>query len=81
MNSPLCENFEICRLVCAKDFQIQPNDKAGYIRSHCTSGKENWCKCNRYVTKSTLGFCPDFVLPDSEYSTDEVIAKFDNGSN
>lgn len=81
MNKPLCENFEICRLVCAKDFDIQPNTKAGYIRNYCSNGKENWSKCNRFITKSNLDFCPDFVLPDTNFAMDEVISKFDEDSN
>jgi hypothetical protein len=79
--NPLCENFEICRLVCAKDFKIEPSDKANYIKTYCTAGQDNWSKCNRYVTKSQLDFCPDFVLPDTNYTNQQVLDKFDEGAN
>lgn len=81
MNAPLCENFEICRLVCAKDFKIARAEKAVYIRNYCSAGSENWSNCNRFTTKSALDFCPDFVLPDTKFSTAEVLTKFDEGSD
>ena len=81
MSDTLCENFEICRLVCAKDYKIARGAKAVYIKHFCSAGKEAWSKCNRFTTKMALDFCPDFVLPDTSFSMDEVLTKFDEGSN
>jgi len=36
-----------------------------------------WLTCTRYITKSQLNFCPDFVLPDTDATPDEIIARFD----
>jgi len=33
--------------------------------------------CKRLIAKNTLDFCPDFVLPATPLSVDEIIDKFD----
>ena len=43
----------------------------------CRKNKEVWSNCTRFNTKKSLGFCPDFVLPDTPLSIDEIVDKFE----
>jgi hypothetical protein len=47
------------------------------MEDYCTAGRQHWGSCTRLVVKQALNFCPDFVLPDSQMTPDEVIEKFD----
>jgi len=51
-----------------------------YINEYCLSESLEWKKCKRYLTNSVLNFCPDFVLPDSTMTIDQIIEKFDKES-
>ena len=43
----------------------------------CRQSEDIWGTCKRYKTKKVLSFCPDFVVPGTELSIDEIIDKFD----
>jgi len=77
MDSKICANYEVCRLVAAEDYEIDLAEKNDYIEKFCTAGVNKWTSCKRYITKSELNFCPDFVLPDTALSPKEIIDKFD----
>jgi len=51
--------------------------KEEYINTWCRQTEEKWKTCKRYHTKKELGFCPDFVVPDTLLSIDEIIDKFE----
>lgn len=72
-----CPNIEVCKLVTTEGFTGNENLRHEYIRLWCKSGEEMWGQCKRYVVKNALNFCPDFVLPDTQMSPEEVIDKFD----
>jgi hypothetical protein len=78
MNDSYCSNYQICRLVTTNAVSEDIKQKINYIRSFCETEKKTWQGCKRFQTKSALGFCPDFVLPDTDISIDEIIEKFDN---
>jgi hypothetical protein len=48
------------------------------MNNYCTGPKSEWEKCKRYTTKAALGFCPDFVLPDTDLTLDQIIDKYDS---
>jgi len=77
MDSKICTNYKVCRLVVGSDYVIEDDKKQAYIESYCEAGVNNWTSCKRYITKSELNFCPDFVLPDTTLSPKEIIDKFD----
>ncbi len=77
MDDNICVNYQSCRLVQADDYDITTERRAEYLRNYCRAGKEQWFNCTRYITKSQLNFCPDFVLPDTDATPDEIIARFD----
>ena len=81
MENNICENYNTCRLVNAEDFTIETAKKQEYLKKDCTAGHPRWSECKRFIVKRELGFCPDFVLPDSKFTIAEVVDKFDEGKN
>lgn len=73
-----CTNYSTCRLVVAEGFPLSQERKILYMNKYCKNGKSAWLECKRYTTKAALGFCPDYVLPDSTCSLSEIIDQFDN---
>jgi hypothetical protein len=78
MEEAYCPNYDTCRLVKDEDFIADKNRRLSYIDGYCKAGEEQWCTCKRLITKNALNFCPDFVLPDTRLTPDEIIDKFDN---
>jgi len=78
MKDYYCPNYKECRLVKASDFPVSGESREKYLETFCENSELGWKKCKRFIAKNSLGFCPDFVLPDSTYTTDEIIDKFDN---
>lgn len=81
MEAKNCTNYDTCRLVNATEYKIEVLKKDVYIKDFCIAGIENWTSCKRYLTKSELNFCPDFVLPDTQLSPTEIVDKFDEDHN
>jgi hypothetical protein len=57
-----------------------PKEKEAYMDTWCRDIEEKWKDCKRFITKAELGFCPDFVVPDTSSSIDEIIDKFEEQS-
>ncbi len=72
-----CPNIDVCKLVTIKGFAGDEALRLRYIESYCTAGEPNWGTCTRLAVKRALNFCPDFVMPDTAMTPDEVIDKFD----
>jgi len=77
MSDSDCPNFNTCKLVNSNEIILAKDVLDHYISEYCMN-KNNWRYCKRYITKNTLNFCPDFVLPDTRLTPDEIIEKFDN---
>jgi hypothetical protein len=78
MEEGWCPNYNSCRLVQHQGFPVEKNQLDSYMIAYCKAGQMKWEVCKRYVVKKVLNFCPDFVLPDTLLSPDEIIDKFDN---
>lgn len=78
MENQNCSNYSTCKLVTTDDLILSREKKISYMNKYCTAGKNEWETCKRFTTKAALGFCPDFVLPDSDLSLNEIIDKFDS---
>ncbi len=72
-----CTNYSTCPLINNSGFISEPGHKDHYIKKYCRAGDNNWSKCKRYLMKRRWQFCPDFVLPDTPGSTDEILDKFE----
>lgn len=78
MTEKSCPNFNSCRLVNLQEFATGEVSRDEYLESYCVDGPQDWERCKRFQIKKMMGFCPDFVLPDSTFTFDEIIEKFDN---
>ena len=76
-NRTYCPNFQTCRMVTTNDVVASESLKNQYINRYCHSYHNDWEACKRYVTKNALQQCPDFVLPDTELSIDQILDKWD----
>jgi hypothetical protein len=73
-----CPNYPTCQLIHVPGFVEPETIREVYIRDYCMNRLENWQNCIRFQTHNLLHFCPDFVLPDTHLSVDEIIQRFDN---
>jgi hypothetical protein len=72
-----CPNFDVCKLVSTAGFTGDEARRLRYMETYCKAGERHWGSCTRLVVKKALNFCPDFVLPDTAMTPDEVIDRFD----
>jgi len=77
MKNNICPNITTCRLVTTDIVVPEKKVKDHYLEQWCNKEQDIWGNCKRYSTKKVLSFCPDFVLPDTQLSVDEIIDKFD----
>jgi hypothetical protein len=73
-----CPNYDGCQFVKNDKHEMNECQKANYLKSFCESDENLWENCKRYITKKTLNLCPDFVLPDSAFTIDEIIDILEN---
>lgn len=64
-------------MVATNEVVPDENEKEYYMDSWCRQGEIIWSKCKRFHTKKSLSFCPDFVVPDTVLSINEIIERFD----
>jgi hypothetical protein len=76
-----CPNYDSCKLVHLEGFIREQKKKKNYIENYCLKTDNSWKNCKRYIAKDSLSFCPDFVLPDTGLSMEEIVAKFDELDN
>jgi len=81
MTENSCPNYQSCRLINSPEFNTGKQSREHYFTLYCIDGKQKWWNCKRFQTKEILGFCPDFVLPDTSLTVDEIIDKFDENSD
>lgn len=72
-----CPNFQTCRLVTTSEVVDDMEKKEEYINKYCHSYHEDWLACKRYITKEALQLCPDFVLPDTQMTVNDILDKWD----
>lgn len=78
MPEEICTSYSNCKLVNSNSLVLSSQERQCYIDAYCHAGEKAWQSCKRYVCREVLHFCPDFVLPDTELSMDEIVDKFDN---
>lgn len=81
MKEQFCPNINTCRMVSTEIVVPEKDKKERYMQGWCLQGEEMWSNCKRYETKKALGFCPDFVVPDTGLSMDEIIDKFEDNTD
>jgi len=68
----VCPNYGGCRLVQSKVVEPDDEKREAYIETYCLK-EETYKLCKRYITRKSLWICPDFVLPDTNLTEDEII--------
>ncbi|MFO7722588.1 MAG: hypothetical protein R6V49_05115 [Bacteroidales bacterium] len=76
MSHYTCPNITTCRLMANPDLRVSADTIRAYEDRFCRN-KEGYHHCKRHQVKLELGFCPDFVLPDSPEEIPGIIARFD----
>lgn len=76
MPEPYCPNYSKCTLVNSISFDTGDKDRLAYIEDYCRPGLKGWAHCRRFQCREKLHFCPDFVLPDSNLSFEDIIDRF-----
>ena len=71
-----CPNITTCKLVTNPENRLPEEVLIDYERRFCRH-RDYYHQCKRYQAKQELGFCPDFVLPDSPEGIPDIIARFD----
>lgn len=77
MSKEICPNIRSCRMVSTTEVIPDAEEKHANIETWCKNTEGKWKECKRFSTKAALGFCPDFVLPDTVLSIDEIMDKFE----
>ncbi|MCK5078436.1 MAG: hypothetical protein KAR09_00750 [Bacteroidales bacterium] len=77
MPDKICPNINNCRMVATNDVVPDEKKKEQFINEWCRKTEVVWKECKRFETKRELGFCPDFVVPDTVLSIDEIVDKIE----
>lgn len=77
MKESTCPNINTCRMVTTDNVIQDVETKERYIAEWCRQEEDTWQDCKRFNTRRELSFCPDFVLPDTELTVEEISEKFD----
>lgn len=75
-----CPNIRSCKLVNVSGFTGNESKRLKYMETYCEAGEQKWNTCSRYRVKKELNLCPDFILPDSDLSIDEVLDRMEEES-
>lgn len=81
MTDPDCPNMLSCKLVLDTGFIADTSLRERYIKLYCTKGGLRYSTCKRFITKEKIHFCPDFVMPDTIFTVDEIIERFEELEN
>lgn len=46
-----------------------------YRESYCTAGEKMYESCKRYIVSELIGSCPDFVMPNSSLTPEDIAEK------
>ncbi|MDR0364251.1 MAG: hypothetical protein LBH92_04455 [Bacteroidales bacterium] len=77
-NQEKCPNACGCQLLHLSGFLKDEAQKEYYKTTFCIDDSPNgFQKCRRFQTKKALNLCPDFVLPDSLLTIDEIMEKME----
>lgn len=77
-NQDKCPNAANCQILHKDGFVANEQTKEFYRNHFCRiDTAEGYFSCMRFITKQELGFCPDFVFPDSKMTIDDIITKIE----
>jgi hypothetical protein len=74
----ICPNHGGCRLVRTESVEPDKEKRENYLSEYCLT-EDNWKNCRRFTIRKALWICPDFVLPDSDLTEDDVADRYEKG--
>ncbi len=74
MEKGLCPKVAKCPLFNGTLLKISGADES-YKNLYCRAGESKWSTCKRYLTSEKVGKCPDWVLPNSSLSIEQIVQK------
>jgi hypothetical protein len=77
LETDFCPNHSNCQIRLIDGFASDPPGRDFYEFTYCLAGENNWSLCKRYQTKRALNLCPDFIMPDSALSLEEILDKLE----
>lgn len=72
-----CPNILTCDLVNKPGFAGDDRRKEKYMTDYCHASESKRNRCMRFIMKNMYHFCPEFVMPDTKLSPDEIIDRFE----
>lgn len=72
MNENTCGNYAKCPIFNGTLKGMEMTAKS-YRRQFCEAGESGWTSCKRYQVNLKTGKCPQWLLPNSTKSIDEII--------
>ena len=72
-----CPNASGCPILHVDGF-VENERKHFYNTNYCSmESASGYHSCKRFLSKQALDFCPDFVLPDSKMTIEEIINRYE----
>lgn len=69
-----CKLCSHCDLFNGK-VNISEDTRIIYKCHYCLGSQEKWKECKRFIFSAKHGFCPEFVMPNSLMSFDQILSK------
>ena len=69
-----CPKAEGCKLF-NNNLLSKPEYAETYRSLLCNAGEKRWSQCKRHIVSTKFGKCPDYVLPNSVMTIEEVESK------
>lgn len=69
-----CYKGNKCRLFLGK-IDLSEHTRLMYNCSYCLGLESKWRNCKRFLLLETEGFCPDFVMPNTLLSDEQIMKR------
>jgi hypothetical protein len=73
----LCPNIDTCEVINKTGLAVSVEKLEKYITGYCHASESKRNRCKRFIMKNMYHFCPDFVMPDTQLTPDEIIDQFE----
>ncbi len=69
-----CSMIGKCNLFSG-ELEIPEDSRIRYKCFFCLCEETRWSSCKRFMVIDKIGFCPDFVLPNSLLSSEQIMSR------
>lgn len=70
----ICPKSANCRLF-NNNILSKPEYAETYRSLFCNAGEKRWAQCKRNIVSTKFGKCPDYILPNSIMTVEEIEAR------